>query len=110
MNNDEIIFRLLIEAGEKGLSVNKITRHVFNATNTFFNEIDFENLHSRIQAYLYRNSKTSESLFMKAGKRGVYCLNKKSKETQIKLLRFSEDADMQLESLSSQEEQFLPLF
>lgn len=110
MNNDEIIFRLLIEAGEKGLSVNKITRHVFNATNSLFNEIDYENLHSRVQTYLYKNSRTSSSLFMKAGRRGVYCLNKKSKETQYKLQLFNEDADIHLESHSQQGEQFLPFF
>lgn len=110
MNKDDIIFRLLIEAGEKGLSVNKITRHVFNATNTLFNEIDYESLHNSIQTYLYRNAKTSSSLFMKVGKRGVYCLNKNSKETQKRLLRFKDEAETPFESYSHEDEQILPFF
>ena len=37
MQYDKEILRVLAEAGNEGLSVQKVSRHVFNACNSLFN-------------------------------------------------------------------------
>ena len=46
MNYDREILRVLVEAGSEGLSVQKISRHVHYACNSFFNVIDFDEIFS----------------------------------------------------------------
>ena len=77
MNYDREILRVLVEAGSEGLSVQKISRHVHYACNSFFNVIDFDELHRYVAQFLLRNSKNPESLIEKTD-RGVYHLNMKN--------------------------------
>ena len=93
MNYERDILRILMEAGSAGLSVAKISRHVFNASNTFFETVDFEEVHRYVSAYLLRNSKTSESVVEKVA-RGVYRLNLKSTETQQLQLEFADHVEL----------------
>ena len=39
MEFDKEILRILMEAGTEGLSLQKVARHVFNAFNSFFNQL-----------------------------------------------------------------------
>lgn len=91
MPYDEKILRFLTEAGEQGLSVQKLARHVFNDSNTFFETIDFEDVHRYVQNFLLKNSKTYDSLVENVGRRGVYRLNPRSAESQQLRLKFLDE-------------------
>lgn len=91
MNYEKEIIRVLIEAGRSGLSVRKISMHVFNAHNGFFDTLCFEEVSKTVYAYLLRNSRNSTSIIEKTDKRGVYRLNRSSKRTRELLLSFGED-------------------
>lgn len=69
----------------------KIARHVFNDSNSFFETIDFEEVHRYVQNFLLKNSKTSDSLVENVGKRGVYRMNPKSAESQQLMLMFKDE-------------------
>ena len=87
------ILKVLTEAGGAGISVKKISRHVFNACNSFFNPIDFESVHEYVQQYLQRNSKLPTSLIVRAETRGIYKLNPDNQEGQQLMLQFAEERE-----------------
>jgi len=97
MNYDEKILRVLAEAGQGGLSVQKISRHVFNACNTFFETVDFEEVHRYVQQYLLRNSKNPDSIIENTGARGIYRINPISRESQQLMLRFCDKEETEEE-------------
>ena len=84
---------VLKEAGDRGLSVQKIARHVFNASNSFFETIEFEEIRRYVQNYLLKNSKSSDSLFEKVGPKGIYRINPNSAEMQQLMLLFTDETD-----------------
>lgn len=90
MNYDEIIFKILQEAGNEGLSVGKVSFHVYNACNSFFNRVELSEVRQYVSQYLSRNSRNPSSLVEKTERRGVYRLNFNSAETCQLLLRFAE--------------------
>ncbi len=108
MKYEKEILRILSVAGSTGLSVKKIARHVFNASNTFFETISFEEVHVYVQQYLLKNSKNPDSIIESAGVRGTYRMNPSSKESQQLMLLFREDE--QEEPETKQEDQSLSLF
>lgn len=77
MNYDADIILVLKEAGESGLSVLKITKHVFNVHNSFFESPDYEKIHLQVYSFVRRNTTGNNPLLLKK-KRGVYCLNPNS--------------------------------
>ncbi len=83
----------LAEAGNNGLSVKKIARHVFNASNNFFEELDFQEVHNAVQQYLTRNSKNRDSLIEKVGPRGIYRLNTNSPISQQLMFDFFQEEE-----------------
>ena len=66
---------MLAEAGAEGLSVRKISRHVYNACNTLFHPITQEEVHKYVQSYLLKNSKADDP-FIEKKRKGVYRLNR----------------------------------
>ena len=88
---DNKILQFLTEAGEDGLSVQKISRHVFNECNTFFETILFEDVHRYVQSFLLRNSKNPDSMIEKTGERGFYRLNPDNQESRQLMLLFHDD-------------------
>lgn len=74
MKYEDLIIRILIEAGDDGLSVRKVTRHVYNAVNGFFEEADWGTVHRVVRAFLHRHSRGMEAAISRP-KHGVYCLN-----------------------------------
>ena len=93
LDYDNKIILVLKEAGDRGLSVQKIARHVFNASNSFFETIEFEEIRRYVQNYLLKNSKSSDSLFEKVGPKGVYRINPNSAEMQQLMLLFTDETD-----------------
>lgn len=108
MTYDKEIYQVLAEAGHHGISVQKISKHVYNAHNTLFTPIDFADVHNYVTQFLLRNSKDSNSIIEKTSTRGIYRLNFELRETQQLVLQFTElhDAD---ESLDQEEDLSLPL-
>lgn len=88
MRYDEEILRVLGEAGADGLSVAKVARHVYNACNSFFEPLDYDEVHRDVYQYLARNSKKSDSLIVKTAARGIYRLNEQSREARQLMLDF----------------------
>ena len=75
MGYDKQILNILMEAGDRGIGVQTIAKHVYNMNRTFFVTPDFEEIRSYVQQYLLRNSKSSQSLIESTGRRGYYRLN-----------------------------------
>ena len=75
MGYDKQILQVLSWAGERGISVLAIAKHVFNMNRTFFVSPDFREIHDYVQQYLLRNSKQPQSLIARTERRGVYRLN-----------------------------------
>lgn len=82
MSYDEEILRVLYEAGQEGLPVSKIVLHVYNACNSLFCPIELETVRKYVVSYVRRNTCGSRSLLKKASRRGRYCLNPCSRETE----------------------------
>ena len=93
MTYDKEIYKVLTEAGHDGISVQKISKHVYNAHNTLFNSIDFADVHNYVTQFLLRNSKDANSIIEKTSTRGVYRLNFELRETQQLVLQFTEERD-----------------
>ena len=94
MGYDSEIIKIMVEAGQKGLSVQKIAMHVYNACNSFFNVIDPDDVHQYVAQYLAKNSKRNDSFIQRTEKRGVYRLNPQSEETAQQMLQFGENEEV----------------
>ena len=92
MTYDQQILHILTVAGERGISVQAIAKHVYNMNRTFFVQPDLEEIHNYVQQYLLKNSKSSQSLIESTGRRGYYRLNTTgSADAQQMLLQFREE-------------------
>lgn len=104
MTYDQQILRILIEAGERGISVQHISRHVYNLNCTFFHQPDYDEVRSYVQQYLLRNSKSQQSLIESTGQRGCYRLNTKGSADALQLfLQFREEHEDTKEEKSRQD-------
>lgn len=109
MNYDREINYILAEAGIKGLSLKKITKHVFNNRNSLFETVSFEDVYRYVSAYLKRNSKNADSIIEKAETRGVYRINMSAKSTGQLMFDFKE-RDETDEKTKEEEDKSLFLF
>lgn len=96
--NDNKILEVLAEAGEAGMSVHKVARHVFNASNSLFEPIEFEDVRRYVQQYMLRSSRGADALLQNVGQRGIYRLNPNSAQSQQLMLMFRDDDDADVES------------
>ena len=90
MNYGDEIIAVLYEAGNDGLSVHKIAIHIHNAHNTLFSPIAFAEVRLKVQTWLLRNSRATDSPVIHCGKRGKYRINLASPHLRQKLLEFGE--------------------
>lgn len=111
MSYDQQILKILTEAGERGISVQNISRHVYNLNCTFFHQPDYEEVRSYVQQYLLKNSKSQQSLIESTGQRGYYRLNTTgSKDAQQLMLLFRDDIVNDDVQPSAQQDLSLDLF
>lgn len=110
MNYDREILFVLNEAGEKGLSVKKIARHVFNSSNGFFDNVSFDEVHHYVASYLRRNSRQSGSVVERTEVRGVYRLCMSLGDSRQLLLDFKDDDDIKEVETICTEDKSLTLF
>ena len=89
MRYEKDILLLLIEAGEKGLSVGKISRHIFNTHNSFFLPLDVEEV-GKV-------------------KKGVYCINTENQQVKQLRLKFLDEQN-ETKEVSPQADLSLNLF
>lgn len=87
MNED--IIRILTEAGEQGLGLQKLVLHVHHASNNLFHQVEMEEVRQRVIQYLRANTRFQGSLIERT-QRGVYRLNPNSDEARQLLLSFEE--------------------
>lgn len=90
---DKAIVKVLLEAGHAGISVQKISRHVYNSCNSLFNPVSFEDVHQYVSQYLLRNSKLPTSTISRTDTRGIYRLNMDNQESRQLYLQFTEKED-----------------
>ena len=98
MQYDKEILRVLAEAGSEGLSVQKVSRHVFNACNSLFNPLFQKDVHKYVQSFLLKNSKSVKPLVIK-NRKGVYRLNERNKLWKQLLIQFHDESDTPKEKL-----------
>lgn len=92
MTYDQQILHILTVAGERGISVQAIAKHVYNMNRTFFVQPDLEEIHNYVQQYLLKNSKSSHSLIESTGRRGYYRLNTTGSADALQMmLQFREE-------------------
>jgi hypothetical protein len=87
MNYDREILAVLTQAGEQGLKLEHIVRHVYNACNSMFTPLNYKDVYTYVSQYLVKSSKLQGSCVQKAGY-GVYRLNLATTEAQQLMLQF----------------------
>ena len=108
---DQQILQVLTEAGEKGLNVQAISKHVFNMNRTFFVTPDFDEIRTYVQQYLLRNSKSRQSLIESTGQRGYYRLNTSGSTDALQMmLRCRDGQESSTEEEKPQQDLSLSLF
>ena len=111
MTYDQQILQVLTEAGECGVSVQAIAKHVYNMNCTFFSQPDYEEIRTYVQQYLLRNSKSTQSLIESTGRRGYYRLNTEgSADARQLLLQFRDEKEEEREEEKPQQDLSLDLF
>ena len=111
MTYEQQILNILTEAGERGISVLSIARHVYNLNSTLFHTPDFEEIHTFVQQYLLKNSKSSQSLIEATGRRGYYRLNTEgSADARQLMLNFREEQQTEAPVEAPPQDMSLDLF
>ena len=111
MTYDQQILKVLTEAGERGIGVQTIAKHIYNMNRTFFFQPDFEEIRSYVQQYLLRNSKSQQSLIESTGRRGYYRLNTSgSADARQLMLQFTDKQEEKEEEKSPVQDLSLSLF
>lgn len=75
MTYDRQILEILTEVGEKGISVQLLSKHLYNLNVSLFAVQNIDDIRAYVQQYLLKNSKSDKSLIESTGRRGYYRLN-----------------------------------
>ena len=111
MSYDQQILKVLTEAGERGIGVQTIAKHIYNMNRTFFYQPDYDEIHNYVQQYLLRNSKSLQSLIESTGRRGYYRLNTSgSADARQLMLQFTNDQQEEKEEEKPRQDLSLDLF
>ena len=96
MTYDRQILRILSDVDERGISVQLLSKNLYNLNSTLFYTPDFEEIRSYVQQYLLKNSKSAQSLVESTGRRGYYRLNTQNNADARQLvLKFKESSNIQ---------------
>ena len=111
MTYDQQILKILTEAGERGIGVQTIAKHIYNMNRTFFFQPDYEEIRPYVQQYLLRNSKSQQSLIESTGRRGYYRLNTSgSADARQLMLQFTDKQEEKEEEKPPVQDLSLNLF
>lgn len=89
MKYDREIYKVLVEAGETGIPLQKLSRHVYNACNSLFYPVELSEVHNYIISFVQRNSGSPASPIERMSQRGVYRLNPNANSTSELKLQFA---------------------
>lgn len=104
MTYDQQILQILTQAGEKGMSIQALAKHVYNLNWTFFQQPDLQEVHQYVRKYLLRNSKSKQSLIERTGRRGFYRLNTQgSADAKQLMLQFQKNTEAKEENKEKEE-------
>lgn len=91
MNYDRQILEVLMQVGDRGISVAALSKHVYNMNCTLFFQPDVQEIRQYVRQYLLRNAKSKQALVESTGRRGWYRLNTQhSADAQQLMLHFRE--------------------
>lgn len=93
LNYDTEIYRLLVFAGARGLRVKTIARAVFNASNSFFAPLVFDDVYEYCRSFLRRKAASASSPIEHTGVRGYYRLRKHCEASRQLMLQFKEEEE-----------------
>lgn len=110
MTYDKQILQILIDVGERGISVMSLAKHLYNQNSTFFSTPDFDEIRSYVQQYLLKNSKSQQSLIENTGRRGYYRLNAKNNADAQQLMLLFGAERQEEETVEPQKDLSLSLF
>ena len=111
LSYDQQILSVLMEAGERGIGVQTIAKHIYNMNRTFFYQPDYEDIRNYVQQYLLRNSKSQQSLIENTGRRGYYRLNTSgSADARQLMLQFTDNQEEKEEEKPPVQDLSLDLF
>lgn len=88
MNYEREILDILLEAGDKGLTVKNISRHVHYEANSLFEEICYNDVYKDVRRFIQKESRNSYSILEHTQERGCYRLNRNSEIFSQLLLQF----------------------
>lgn len=91
-NLDQTIVHVLAEAGQAGLSVQKVALHVHHHCNTLFNTVELKDVHAYVKQFLARQSRNPGSVIERTDRRGVYRINTQTADTRQQMLDFGVDS------------------
>ena len=86
------IYRFLALSGNDGLRLTKLSRHVFNALNSFFNPLEFQDIQKTVASFVVKKAKDKNSIIERTSQ-GLYRLNPDSVETQQLMLQLDFDSN-----------------
>lgn len=90
---DRQILKILTDIGDKGISVQLLSKNVYNLNSTLFFTPDLDEIRSYVQQYLLKNSKSPTSLVESMGRRGYYRLNTQNNaDARQLLIEFRDEA------------------
>ena len=97
---DKDILKVLTEAGDRGLSLQKIVLYAYNSQNSLFQKYEKEDVKGYVIRFLRQNTRYPGSLIQKIS-RGVYRLNPNSDQGRQLLLSFEEEIQEQKTNTST---------
>ena len=103
MTYDQQILSILTDVGEKGISVQLLSKHLYNLNTSLFASLDIEEVRNYVQQYLLKNSKSPQSLIENAGRRGIYRLNTQNNADARQLMLDFKNHAVQEDTTESEE-------
>ena len=92
MTYDRQILEILTEVGDKGISVQLLSKHVYNKNVSLFFTPNLEEIRTYVQQYLLKNSKSHSSLIESMERRGYYRLNTQNNpDARQLMLKFKDE-------------------
>jgi len=92
MTYDRQILEILTDVGERGISVQLLSKHVFNINASLFFMPNMEEIRTYVQQYLLKNSKSPSSLIESMDRRGYYRLNTQNNpDARQLMIKFREE-------------------
>ena len=92
MTYDRQILEILTDVGDRGISVQLLSKHVFNKNASLFYMPNLEDIRSYVQQYLLKNSKSPSSLIESMERRGYYRLNTQNNpDARQMMIKFREE-------------------